>query len=44
MATKTVLELPEITDELLETDVLYVVRGTEAGRDSQMAASKIFDI
>jgi hypothetical protein len=44
MATKTVLELPEITDELLETDVLYIVRGTGAGRDSQMAASKIFDI
>lgn len=41
MATKTLLELAEITDALVGTDILYTVRGAGAGRDKQVAADKI---
>jgi hypothetical protein len=44
MADKTVLDFTEITDALLGTDVLYVIRGAGAGRDRYMKAEKITDL
>jgi hypothetical protein len=41
MADKTVLDYTEITTQVLEDDIIYIIRGTGVGRDRKMEAEKI---
>jgi len=41
MATKALIDLEFLTNEILTTDLLYVVRGTGAGRDMKVLGDRV---